>query len=66
MSKYILMPVIPTQEMLQVITRSQWPEDWEKGKEFQRENGLDIVPPVSEFECAFGQYQRLLELGKKE
>ncbi len=61
MKKYIL-PEIPTKEMLAVIVRSNYPEDFEAGKEAQRKYGLDIIPPVAEYEIACGQYKRLCGL----
>lgn len=61
MKKFIL-PDVPTKEMLGVVARSRFPEDWEVGKRGQTEHGLDVVPPVCEYEIAYGQYKRLCQL----
>ena len=61
---YVLMPIVPTLEMLAILRDSEWPADWNAGKEMQRHVGSDIVPPECGMEVACGQYQRLLKLGK--
>lgn len=38
---------------------SQWPEDWERGKVMQREFGLDLIPPKTEYECGAGLWDRI-------
>jgi hypothetical protein len=61
---YILMPIVPTHEMLSVLRDSEYPADRNAGKEMQRQVGLAIVPPECGMEVACGQYQRLLKLGQ--
>ena len=63
---YVLMPIVPTLEMLRVIRNPEWPLDFEAGKDYQRQHGLDIVPPECNIEVACGQYIRLLKEGLKE
>jgi hypothetical protein len=57
----VLVPVEPTPEMLHIIFRSEWPEDWEAGKEAQIRLGIEVVYPKTEIEIAYGQYKRLIK-----
>lgn len=54
-------PKEPTREMLEIIWRRKWPEDFNAGKRAQLKHGLTRVPPKTEAEMAWGQYERLLE-----
>jgi hypothetical protein len=64
---YVLIPIEPTKEMLRIIAYREWPKDWEVGKDAQfNKVGLDVIPPVCEFEIAYGQYRRLIDAGRKE
>ena len=62
---YVLMPIKPTKEIINVIAYSRYPEDWERGKRLQHEMlDVEIVSPICECEIAAGQYERLIELFK--
>jgi hypothetical protein len=55
-----LVPIEPTKEMLYSLVIKEWPEDWSAGKDAQMRLGLDVIPPKTEYECAYGEYKRLL------
>jgi hypothetical protein len=62
-----LVPIEPTNAMLEQLTTNQWSEDWDAGKrlqlvQFDRPDFPvdEIVPPVSEMECAVGKWYRVL------
>lgn len=38
---------------------AKWPEDSKRGKELQRQHGLDAIPPKSECECGAGLWDRI-------
>jgi len=59
---FVLMPKVPTADMLAVIRTNEWPEDWQRGKALQREHGHDVVAPECHTEIAAGQYTRLIAL----
>ncbi len=60
-----LMPVEATVEMLGCIVRDIYPDDWNAGTLAQRTRSFDQIPPVHEYETAWGQYQRLLDIAPK-
>jgi len=58
---WVLVPVEPTPAMLACIVSREHPADWEAGKRLQgKQRGENRVPFKTEYECAVGQYQRLL------
>ena len=38
---------------------AKYPEDWQRGKELQREHGLDVIPPKTECELGAGLWDRI-------
>ncbi len=63
---YVLMPEVPTLAMLRVIRNSEWPLDFNIGKAYQQQHGLEVVPPECNIEVACGQYVRLLKEGMRD
>lgn len=63
---YAKMPLVPSKQMLAVIARGEFPEDWERGKRAQNALSSREIPFKTEYEIAYGQYERLLELGGTE
>jgi len=62
----VWMPRAPTIPMLLCLRRGgAYPDDWERGKQMQREYGFDVVPPECNTEIAAGQYARLLDLAAR-
>lgn len=59
------MPVEATKEMLSCIVHGEYPDDVNAGMIAQRTRGFDQIPPVHEYETAWGQYQRLLAAAPK-
>lgn len=57
---YVKLPIKPTKELLELIAVQKWPEDWDNGKQVQKELGLEIVPPNSEMEMAAGVYVKIV------
>jgi hypothetical protein len=40
-------------------TAGTYPGDWQRGKELQREHGLDVIPPKTECEIGAGLWDRI-------
>lgn len=40
-------------------TIAKYPDDWERGKELQREHGLSVIPPKHECEGGAGLWERI-------
>ncbi len=59
--KWQLVPRIPTPDMLEAIRSKRWPDDWNVGKQKQREWGMAVVAPECNTEIAVGQYLRMLK-----
>jgi hypothetical protein len=49
----------PARVLLSLSTSSRWPEDWNKGKELQRQHGLVAIPPKTECESGAGAWFRI-------
>ena len=67
-SGWKLVPIEPTNEMLEALVTNCWPEDAEAGmklklKQFKTPSfpADDMVPSWSEMECAVGKWYRVLE-----
>lgn len=56
----VVVPKVLTREIVDVIARDIWPDDYNAGKKVQRAVGLHVVPPKTEHETACGQYLRAL------
>lgn len=57
---FVLVPRVPTREMLRVIRDEEFNSDWPAGKQMQAEHGHLVVPFECGMEVAAGQYVRLL------
>lgn len=52
---------VPTREAFLCLVLESWPLEWERGKKFQYEHGLDVCGPNTESEVVMGQYQRFID-----
>jgi hypothetical protein len=57
---FVLMPRIPNIAMLVQLIEDNFTVDMSIAKKAQREHGLAVVPPKTEFELAYAKYARLL------
>jgi hypothetical protein len=53
-------PEVPPTIVLHLLSRAgTWPDDNSRGKQMQREHGLDAIPPKSEYETGAGLWHRI-------
>lgn len=54
------LPEMPATTVLNELSRAaNYPEDWSRGKKLQREVGLDVIPPRTEYELGAGLWSRI-------
>jgi len=62
---FVLLPIKPTKEIIELLAFDNWPEDYDEGIRVKKIYGHDVVPPVCECEIAAGKYSRLIKLLQK-